>query len=228
MGYRILAVDDEKDILRLLEHNLGKAGFEVVRAQDGPEAIELARSALPDLIILDIMLPNMEGTEVLKVLKKDALTEKIPVVMLTAKGEELDRIVGLELGADDYIIKPFSVKELLLRVNVLLKKREHAAGPNVISAGPLTIDSERFLVTIEERPVRLTTAEFKLLTELVRSDGRLKERGDLVKRISACEGHATFRNIDTHVRRLRMKLGAWGRCIETVRGVGYRFRKDRF
>ena len=226
MRQKILAVDDEKDILRLLEHNLGKAGFDVVLAHDGPEAIDIARSELPDLIILDIMLPNMEGTDVLKALKKDSATEKIPVIMLTAKGEEIDRVIGLELGADDYIIKPFSTKELLLRVNVLLKKKDRECETKIIKAGLLTIDPERFQVIIDRTSLKLTAAEFKLIVELVSSNGRLLNREHLVKRISSVDNHATFRTIDTHIRRLRVKLGSYSGCIETIRGIGYRFKED--
>lgn len=226
MRKKILAVDDEKDILRLLEHNLGKAGFDVICAGDGPEAMEMAKRELPDLIILDVMLPNIEGTEVLKALKKDLITDKIPVMMLTAKGEELDRVVGLELGADDYIVKPFSPKELLLRVNVLLKKKRHEIGTDVIKVGLLTIDTDRFLVTVNGKPLKLTAAEFKLINELVNANGRLLSREYLVKRISSVETHATLRTIDTHIRRLRMKLGAYSDRIETVRGLGYRFKED--
>jgi len=226
MGQKILIVDDEEDIIRLLEYNLGKAGFEVISAGDGTDAVELAGRELPDLVILDIMLPNMDGTEALKALKKDPLTEKIPVIMLTAKGEEIDRVLGLELGADDYMIKPFSTKELLLRVNVLLKKRARPSERAVVRGGPLTIDQERFMVTLGKEPIKLTAAEFKLITELVGSKGRLLGREYLVKKIGTVENHETNRTVDTHIRRLRVKLGAHSGCIETVRGVGYRFRQD--
>lgn len=226
MRQKILAVDDEKDILRLLEHNLGKAGYDVISAEDGPEAIDMAKRVLPDLIILDVMLPNIEGTEVLKALRKDRITDKIPVMMLTAKGEELDRVVGLELGADDYIVKPFSPKELLLRVNVLLRKKGSEAGAKVIKAGILAVDPERFLATLNGKPLELTSTEFKLLSELVNSGGRLLGREYLVKKACSGESHTTLRTIDAHIRRLRMKLGAHYGCIETVRGLGYRFMEE--
>ncbi len=226
MRRKILAVDDEKDILRLLEHNLGKAGYDVVSAEDGPEAIDLAKRELPDLIILDAMLPNVEGTEVLKTLKKDRVTDRIPVMMLTAKGEELDRVVGLELGADDYIVKPFSPKELLLRVNVLLGKKGRGAGTDVIKAGVLAIDPAKFRATLNGKPLELTSTEFRLLSELASSGGRLLGREYLMKKACSGESHTTLRTIDAHVRRLRMKLGAHCGCIETVRGLGYRFSID--
>ncbi|MEK7773348.1 MAG: response regulator transcription factor [Deltaproteobacteria bacterium] len=224
MVQRILAVDDEKDILRLLEHNLGKAGFEVLCAPDGPDALEIARKELPDLIILDIMLPDMEGTEVLKALKKDNATNGIPVMMLTARGEELDRVVGFELGADDYIIKPFSTKELLLRVNVLLKKKRHEKQTCVMKSGDISIDTDRFEVIVGGDQVNLTATEFKLLVELISSKGRLLGRGYLVKRVCRSDTHDGLRTIDTHIRRLRVKLGRNSGRIETVRGLGYRFK----
>jgi len=226
MRQKILAVDDEKDILRLLEHNLGKAGYDVVSAGDGPEAIDMAKSEMPDLIILDVMLPNIEGTEVLKALKKDKVTDKIKVIMLTAKGEELDRVVGLELGADDYIVKPFSPKELLLRVNVLLKKKAGETGTDIIKAGILAIDPGRFLATLDGKPIELTYTEFRILSELASSGGRLLGREYLMKKACSGESHTTLRTIDAHVRRLRIKLGAHCGCIETIRGLGYRFRDE--
>ena len=226
MRHRILIVDDEEDILKLLRYNLGKAGFDVISANDGPQAIETAGRELPDLVVLDIMLPNMDGTEVLKALKKNPLTEKIPVVMLTARGEEIDRVIGLELGADDYMIKPFSVKELLLRVNVLLRKRNQKTEGKVISAGLLTIDPERFVATLDGERLKLTAAEFRLIKELAGSRGRLLGREYLVKKIGTVENLATNRTVDTHIRRLRVKLGGHSGCIETIRGLGYRFREE--
>ncbi len=224
MVQKILAVDDELDILRLLEHNLVKAGFQVLSAPDGPEAIEMARKVHPDLIILDIMLPNMEGTEVLKALKKDNATEGIPVIMLTGRGEELDRVVGFELGADDYIIKPFSTKELLLRVQVLLRKKRHEDGPPVIKSGDITIDTGRFEAAVNGNGVDLTATEFRLLVELAASKGRLLSREYLVKRVCGPDTHDGSRTIDTHIRRLRVKLGRQSSRIETVRGLGYRLK----
>ncbi len=226
MKQKILIVDDEKDILRLLEHNLGKAGHDVVSAEDGPEAVDMAKRELPGLIILDWMLPNMEGTEVLKALKRDPITEKIPVVMLTARGEELDRVVGLELGADDYIVKPFSPRELLLRINVLLGRKGREAGESLTKAGILAMDFDRFAATLDGKPLKLTSTEFRLLSELANSGGRLLGREYLIKKACGGESHATLRTIDAHVRRLRMKLGARRGCIETVRGIGFRFRVE--
>ena len=174
MNTKILIVDDEEDILTLLEYNLENAGFKVISADDGPEAIELAKKEKPALIILDIMLPSMEGTEVCKAIKRDDATSHIPIIMLTAKGEEVDRIVGLELGADDYITKPFSPRELVLRVKAVLK-RGHGGEENegTITAGNIRIDLERSVVISNGKPLKLTATEFKLLVELVKAKGKV-------------------------------------------------------
>ena len=226
MSHKILIVDDEDDILSILRYNLEKSGLVVLSASDGPEAIEAAGRELPDLVVLDIMLPNMDGTEVLKALKRDPLTCNIPVIMLTAKGDEIDRVIGLELGADDYVLKPFSIKELLLRINVLLRKKDRKGDGGVISAGLLTIDPERFVATLDGKRLKLTAAEFRLIAELAGSKGRLLGREYLVKKIGTLDNHATNRTVDTHVRRLRVKLGRHSGCIETIRGLGYRFREE--
>ncbi|MEK6531610.1 MAG: response regulator transcription factor [Deltaproteobacteria bacterium] len=230
MEKKILTVDDEKDILNVLEYNLGKAGFKVISADDGTKALAIAKKEIPDLIILDIMLPGMEGTEVLKAIKKDKLTEKIPVIMLTARGEEIDRVLGFELGADDYVVKPFSPKELSLRVNALLKTRHHEkdAANNKISFGGLLIDVNRFAAYVGKENIGLTATEFRLLVELARSKGRVLSRDYLVRTVCRADSHLSFRNIDTHVRMLRAKLERWSPCVETVRGLGYRFNKDIF
>lgn len=230
MKQRILAIDDESDILRLLEYNLGKAGYDCIAAEDGPEALEIAKRTLPDLIILDVMLPNMAGTDVLKELKFDPETRSIPVIMLTAKGEEIDRIIGFELGADDYLVKPFSPKELVLRIQAILKKgASEKKTADIIKAGPLSIDTEKFLVSDGNKRLDLTATEFRIIVELVKLKGRPVSRESLVRKISGInEEYASFRTIDTHIRRLRVKLGPYSGCIETVRGFGYRFAPDSF
>lgn len=226
-GTKILVVDDEEDILNLLEFNLKKAGYECVKAKDGPEALELAVTSNPRLILLDIMLPNMEGTEVLKRLKSRETTSSIPIIMLTAKGEEIDKIVGFELGAEDYITKPFSPRELVLRIKAVLKRV--AEGPksdsDVIIEGPITLDESRHEVKVEGKKVDLSTTEFKLLAELVRSRGRVLTRDSILDRVWGRDCYVIPRTVDTHVRRLRSKLGPAAEYIETVRGVGYRFRE---
>ncbi|MEE9614903.1 MAG: response regulator [Thermodesulfobacteriota bacterium] len=219
----ILAVDDEPDILNLLEYNLRKAGFGVVTAKDGPEALELTAQERPDLIILDIMLPNMEGTEVLKRLKADGSLSHIPVIMLTAKGEEVDRILGLELGCEDYITKPFSPREMILRVKAVLKRRSSAAPGDTLRFGELGIDPARHRVTVRGKEVELTSTEFRLVSALAAAGGRVLSRDTLLDRAWGRDCYVTPRTVDTHVRRLRAKLKGAGKYIETVRGAGYRF-----
>lgn len=225
MKEKILIVDDEADILTLLEYNLEKAGFRIISANDGPDAIEITKKENPGLIILDIMLPSMEGTEVCKILKGGDATRHIPIIMLTAKGEEVDRIVGFELGADDYITKPFSPRELILRVKAVLKRGQEQEA-KIINAGPITIDVERSLATADGKVLKLTAIEFKLLLELAKSDGRVLSRDTLLDRAWGTEVYITDRTVDTHIRRLREKLGKSSKYIETVRGFGYRFREE--
>lgn len=223
----ILVVDDEVDILNLLDYNLKKAGFNVLSAKDGPEAIGLARIKRPDLVILDIMLPDMDGTEVLRRLKSDDTTRRIPVVMLTAKGEEVDRVVGFELGAEDYITKPFSPRELTLRVRAILKRSKEALhiASEKISFKELSVDFSRHRVTVKGAPIELTKTEFGLLKEFLTSKGKVFSRDALLDRVWGIDCFVTPRTVDTHIRRLREKLKGAGRYIETVRGAGYRFRE---
>lgn len=225
---RILVVDDEPDILKLLEYNLKRSGFQVILAKDGPEAIEAARANRPDLVLLDIMLPDMEGTEVLRRLKSMEATASIPVIMLTAKGEEVDKIVGFELGAEDYITKPFSPRELILRVKAVLKRTAERPEPveAAVSFNELTVDLSRHKVSVSGKPVELSSTEFRLLTELMQAKGRVLTRDNLLDRAWGRDCFVIPRTVDTHVRRLRSKLGAAGDYIETVRGVGYRFKED--
>ncbi len=225
MKEKILIVDDEADILTLLEYNLEKAGFKVIPANDGPDAIEITKREKPDLIILDIMLPSMEGTEVCKILKSGDATRHIPIIMLTAKGEEVDRVVGFELGADDYITKPFSPRELILRVKAVLKRGQEQEA-KIINAGTITVDIERSLATADGKVLKLTAIEFKLLLELAKSGGRVLSRDTLLDRAWGAEVYITDRTVDTHIRRLREKLGKSSKYIETVRGFGYRFREE--
>lgn len=222
---KILVVDDEEDILRLLDYNLRKAGFKVLLASDGPEALKTAGRENPALIILDVMLPDMEGTEVLRRLKSNETLSGIPVIMLTARGEEVDRVVGLELGAEDYITKPFSPRELLLRVRAVLRRSLSLAHDDalVFSFRELKVDFPRHKVTVDGREIVLSATEFRLLKELAATSGRVLSRDALLDRAWGTECHVTPRTVDAHVRRLRVKLKKAGRYIETVRGVGYRF-----
>ncbi|MBI4377495.1 MAG: response regulator [Nitrospinae bacterium] len=228
MHAKILIVDDEADILTLLEYNLKKAGFKVISAKDGPEALKLTKEERPDLIILDIMLPSVEGTEICKVIKKDEVTSHIPVIMLTAKGEEVDRIVGLELGAEDYITKPFSPRELILRVRAILKRlhgKQEAV--NSITAGPIFIDIGKSLVKLNGETLKLTAKEFKLIVELAKTRGSVLSRNKILDRVWGTDVYVTDRTVDTHIRRLREKLDKAAKYIETVRGFGYRFQEER-
>lgn len=226
MKQKILAVDDEADILKLLRYNLSNAGFEFIPAGDGPEAIELAGRIMPDLIILDLMLPDMDGNEVLKRLKANPDTSGIPVLMLTARGEEIDRILGLELGADDYMVKPFSPRELVLRIKAVLRKGAASDDARLVKTGPIVIDTERFAVSVDGQKVDFTAFEFKLLLTLIKSKGRPMNRETLLSRIGQSDTASGSRTVDTHIRRIRMKLGRYGGFIETARGHGYMFNPE--
>jgi DNA-binding response OmpR family regulator len=224
---RILIIDDEPDVIDLLSLHLRKAGYGLSTATDGATGLRMAREETPALIILDLMLPKMSGLEICRVLKTDGATRQIPVLMLTAKAEEIDRIVGLEFGADDYVTKPFSPRELVLRVNAILRrgKTEGPAEEKKLSIGAITLDPARHHVDVGGRAVRLTSVEFKLLNMLMRRQGRVQERDRLLNEVWGYESVIDTRTVDTHVRRLRKKLGKAANAIETVRGFGYRIRE---
>ena len=224
MRAKILVVDDEPEAIELLEFNLKQAGFDVISAEDGAEALKKARSALPSLIVLDLMLPEVDGLEVCKMLRRDQTTARIPIIMLTAKAAEMDRIVGLELGAEDYITKPFSPRELVLRVKKVLQRGP--AGPpepDALKLGDLLIDRPRHLVTWRGKHIELTATEFKLLVLLAQRRGRVQSRDQLLRDVWDYSGLVDTRTVDTHMRRLREKLGPAAKHLDTVRGVGYRF-----
>lgn len=220
---RILVADDEPDVLNLVTLNLKGAGFTVLQAEDGNAALQQAREALPSLIVLDLMLPELSGLEVCKILKKEPQTAQIPVIMLTAKAEEIDRIVGLELGADDYITKPFSPRELILRVKSVLR-RVNAAGEtkDQLTLGDIQIDRSRYEVLVKGKPIDFTATEFRLLALLIERRGRVQSRDVLLNDVWGYESVIDTRTVDTHIRRLREKLGSAADCIETIRGFGYR------
>jgi DNA-binding response OmpR family regulator len=227
MKAKILVADDEPDALELIEVNLKTAGYEVLTAADGREALQKARAAMPNLILLDIMLPEMDGLEVCKALRRDAATAFLPVIMLTARAAEIDRVLGLELGADDYITKPFSPRELILRVkNVLKRASAESAGGERIQLGGLVIDQPRHHVTYLGKPLDLTATEFKLVTVLAGRKGRVQTREQLLKDVWGYNSLIDTRTIDTHMRRLRDKLGGAAKYLDTVRGVGYRFLEE--
>jgi len=222
----ILIVEDEADILQLLKYTAETAGFEVSTAQDGYEALSLARKQLPGLILLDLMIPGLDGFEVCKELKRSNETKHIPIIMLTAKGEEIDRIVGLELGADDYVVKPFSPRELILRMRAVLRRiGADDSTETVWQEAGLRVDLEAHKVTVDNEEIILTATEFKLLIELMRSRGKVQSRDQLLDKVWGYQFDGYARTVDTHVRRLRQKLGPYSDWVETVRGVGYRFRE---
>lgn len=223
MKQRILVVDDEPDVLELVEYNLSGAGYSVITAADGAEAMAKIRTHQPDLVILDVMMPEMDGTEVCKVLRRDPATADIPIILLTARAGEIDRVLGFELGADDYVTKPFSPRELVLRVKSLLR-RGHVAEEKseVMTFKDLVIDVPRHQVTVKGREIPLTATEFKLLTTLAHRRGRVQSRDKLLRDVWGYQESIDTRTVDTHMRRLREKLGPAADCLDTVRGVGYR------
>lgn len=227
MQKHILLVEDDVDVLELLGGTLRKAGgFSVLTATDGSKAISLARTRLPDAIVLDLMLPGMTGFEVCRTLKSYEDTRKIPIIMLTAKGDEVDRITGLELGADDYITKPFSPREVVLRLCIAIG-RHHPSETSTPGrdSGPIVLDWPRHVVTVSGNPVRLTTTEFKLLAAFLERRGRVLGREALLNEVWGYNNSFTTRTVDTHVRRLREKLGDLAHRIETIRGFGYRMKE---
>ena len=224
MKTKILVVDDEPDALELIEVNLKGAGFDVLSAANGRQALEKARATLPALVLLDVMLPEVDGLEVCKSLRRDPKTASIPIIMLTARAAEIDRVVGLELGADDYITKPFSPRELILRVKNLLKRQAAPLEPaQQIRFAGMVIDRSRHCVTYKEKPLDLTLTEFKLVTVLAERKGRVQSREQLLKDVWGYNTFIDTRTVDTHMRRLRDKLGEASKLLDTVRGVGYRF-----
>ncbi len=217
-------MDDEPEAVELVEFNLKKAGFNVITATDGAAALKKARSDQPDLIVLDLMMPEMDGLEVCRILRRDSATARIPIIMLTAKAAEVDRIVGLELGADDYVTKPFSPRELVLRVNKVLRRGQPAqAEPETLRFGSLLIDTPRHLIQWRGKSIELTNTEFKLLALLAKRSGRVQSREQLLRDVWEYNAAVDTRTVDTHMRRLREKLGPAAKHLDTVRGVGYRF-----
>jgi two-component system phosphate regulon response regulator PhoB len=226
-GKTILIIEDERDVVDLLALHLRKSGkFAVSIANDGASGLDKARNERPAFIILDLMLPKMPGLEVCKVLKTDPATRHIPIMMLTAKAEEIDRIVGLEFGADDYVTKPFSPREVILRVRAILRRGEARQDDERLTAGAITIDPARHNVSVEGKRVNLTSIEFKLLCTLIQRRGRVQARDRLLNDVWGYESVIDTRTVDTHVRRLREKLGKAGTAVETVRGFGYRLREN--
>jgi two-component system phosphate regulon response regulator PhoB len=228
MSGLILIVEDEKDLVANLAYNLEREGYQTRSALCGKDALALCRQKpLPDLVLLDLMLPDISGTEICRKLKNEGTTAGIPVIMLTARGEEIDRVVGFEMGADDYVVKPFSVRELMLRVRAVLRRSNGTEeGPAERVFGLLRVDREGHRAWVNDAEVVLTALEFQLLVTLMKRRGRVQSRNALLSDVWEVKADITTRTVDTHVKRLRQKLGPAGEYIETLRGVGYRFCSD--
>jgi two-component system phosphate regulon response regulator PhoB len=223
----VVVVEDEADIQEVIEYNLRREGFRVICAQDGESGLRRAREESPDLVLLDLMLPDVDGVEVCRLLKENPLTRTIPVIMVTAKGEESDVILGLGLGADDYITKPFSPREVVARVKAVLRRgalREEGAAAERLQRDGLVVDVGRHTVRIDDEPVSFTATELRLLHFLASHPGRVFTRDQLLNRVIGERAVVISRNIDVHIRAIRKKLGPYREWIETIRGVGYRFR----
>lgn len=223
---KVLVIEDEPDILEVMQYNLEREGHKVIACRNGEQGLSRIRTDNPDLVILDLMLPGMDGVEVCRQVKADPVTRAIPIIMVTAKSEESDIVLGLGIGADDYIAKPFSPRELVARVKVVLRRgplREESGGGERVVRGALAIDLGRYEARVDEQPLNLTPTEMRLLHFLASHPGRVFPRSHLLSRVIGEDAIVTDRNIDVHVRALRQKLGEHANIIETVRGVGYRF-----
>lgn len=226
MQKKILVVDDEKDIVDLLKYNLTKEGYQVVSASDGKRAVELANN-LPDLILLDIMLPEIDGLEVIKIIRYNKPTQNIPIILLTAKGTEMDEVIGLELGADDYIVKPVSIPKLLARIKLIFKRLEDKkiSPKEEIQFGAITINKIKHVVLINKQEVFFPKKEFEVLHYLAEHAGRVVNRETLLNTIWGSDVYVIERTVDVHIRKIREKLGKYGDYIETIKGVGYRLKE---
>lgn len=222
---RILVVEDDRDLLKLLVYNLEKEGYQVLSAQDGATGLKLARAERPDLLLLDLMLPKMDGMEVCRILRQES---KVPVIMVTAKKEEVDRILGLEIGADDYVTKPFSVRELLARVKAILRRVSPSDDRQMLKAGLLDIDLERYEVFLGKKPIPLSSKEFEFLKVLIQANGKVLTRDQILEKVWGYDKGVGLdtRTIDQHIARLRDKLGSEAFRIVTVKNVGYRFKQS--
>ena len=225
---KVLIIEDEKDLAELLAFNLEKEGYATTCVHDGKLGLERAGADLPDLILLDLMLPGMLGTEVCKALRKEQRTARIPIIIITAKGDEIYRVVGFEVGADDYIVKPFSMREVALRIKAVMRRFDHEAqapAPALFSIGEIVIDKQRHTVMSAGAEIELTSTEYKLLLYLAEKKGCVQSREQLLQRVWGYNSTADTRTVDTHVTRLRGKLGAPGDIIKTVRGFGYKIEE---
>lgn len=223
----ILIIEDEKNIAKLIRYNLEKEDYECYTAKSGEDGLDILKKHGIDLVVLDIMLPGMDGFEVCRNIKQDGRLKGIPIIMLTAKGEEVDRIVGLELGADDYMVKPFSPRELTLRVKAVLKRsKKEDTKKELVTIGGITANIPKHKITVKNREIELTKMEFKLLVTLMERQGRVQTRDRLLSDVWDMDSMVDTRTVDTHIRRLREKLGRAGNSIATVRGMGYKFKEN--
>ena len=226
MKKNILLIEDDKDISELISYNLKRENFNVITAYDGEEALNLIKDNVIDLIILDLMLPSVSGIDLLKYIKRDEKTKNIPVIIETAKGEENDIVLGLELGADDYVTKPFSPKVLVARIKRLIERTEEKSiNEKLLNAGPVTLDLTRHKVTLKGKPIELTLVEFKLLNYLISNKGKALSRDEILANIWLDEVYVIDRVVDVHINSIRKKLGEESYLIETVRGIGYTFKE---
>jgi len=228
MSATVLVVDDEKDLVELVRYHLEKDGHKCLEARDGETALQLARERVPDLIVLDLMLPGVDGLEVCRKLRKDSKTASIAIIMLTAKAEEVDRIVGLEMGADDYMVKPFSPRELVARVKAVLRRGQTQDFPSVKQIGMLVVDEGKHQVSVAGKGIDLTVKEFDLLCGLMKANGRVLNREQIMETVWGYSNAVDIesRTVDVHIRRLREKLGEEQKRVVTVKGVGYRFEAE--
>jgi phosphate regulon transcriptional regulator PhoB len=222
---KILIVEDDRDIVEMVEYNLKEEGYTTVSALNGEDGVNSARRERPDLIILDIMLPVMDGFEVCRALKSEEATARIPIIVLSAKSQETDKVVGLELGADDYVTKPFSPRELIARIRAIMRRGAEQQDSSIIEKGDIIIDSAKHKVSVRGEKVTLTTTEFKILEYMARRPGVVMSRYQILDAVSGEEAVVCDRTVDAHIKSLRRKLGAAKDYIETVRGAGYRFKE---
>jgi phosphate regulon transcriptional regulator PhoB len=225
MAATVLVVDDEKDLVDLVKYHLEKDGLKCIEARDGETALQLAKERNPDLVVLDLMLPGMDGLEICRKLRKDQKTSAMAIIMLTAKAEEVDRIVGLEMGADDYMVKPFSPRELVARVKAVLRRGHGQEGPAIKRVGTLEVDEGKHQIAVDGAAVELTVKEFDLLCALMKANGRVLNRDQILESVWGYSNAVDIesRTVDVHIRRLREKLGKEYKRVVTVKGVGYRF-----
>ena len=227
---KLLIIEDDRSLASVVEYNFANSGYEVFCAHVGQDGINQARSRLPDIILLDLMIPVVDGIEVCRQLRAESATRETPIIMVTAKSEEVDQLIGFSVGADDYVIKPFSVRVLLEKVKTLLRRHTRSQGPGleIVSSGPVAVDRGRHRVTVDQTPLELTPSEFRLLDTLIRNPGRAFDRRELINSALGADTLALERTIDVHIRSLRKKLGIHAEVIQTVRGVGYRFRESSY